>query len=101
MNYTPATTPVPPGAVEPVEVTMPETGSFQVATVIRWLKQPGATVALDEPLCLVAWEDIVAEVGSPAMGTLRAQMLPPGEPVPLGGGLALIDPDHDVTRSGG
>jgi len=72
---------------------MPDTGSFDLARVIRWLKQPGTAVGLDEPLCLVTWEDIVAEVGSPAAGTLRSQLLPPGEHVALGGGLALIDPD--------
>jgi 2-oxoglutarate dehydrogenase E2 component (dihydrolipoamide succinyltransferase) len=73
---------------------MPDTGSFDVGTVIRWLKQPGTAVGLDEAICLIASEDIVSEVGSPAAGTLRSQLLPPGEPVPLGGGLALIDPDR-------
>jgi 2-oxoglutarate dehydrogenase E2 component (dihydrolipoamide succinyltransferase) len=94
MSYTPTASPTTAGPADPVEVTMPETGSFELATVIRWLKQPGTRVGVGEPLCLVAWEDIIAEVGSPAAGTLRSQLLPPGEAVALGGGLALIDPDR-------
>ena len=78
-------------SIDAVEVTMPETGSDEVAIVVRWLKQPHAPVGLDEAICLVAWEEITAEVGSPASGVLREVVLGTGDRVPIGASLAVLD----------
>ena len=85
------TQPPPSPPIEAAEVTMPATGSPEVARVVRWLKSPGAPVALDEAICLVAWEEITAEVGSPSPGVLRDAILRAGEPVPVGASLAVLD----------
>ena len=85
------TQPPPSPPIEAAEVTMPATGSPEVARVVRWLKSPGAPVALDEAICLVAWEEITAEVGSPASGVLREVVLGTGDQVPIGASLAVLD----------
>lgn len=74
-----------------VEVTMPETGCPEGASVLSWLKQPGDEVALGEPLCLVAWDGNTAEVTSPAAGVMRMLALAPGSRARTGGSLAIVD----------
>ena len=74
-----------------VEVTMPETGSSEGASVLAWLKQPGEQVKAEEPICLVAWDDVTAEVTSPAAGVMRMLALAPGNRAETGGSLAIID----------
>ena len=74
-----------------VEVTMPETGSPDGASVLAWLKQPGDQVEAEEPICLVTWDDVTAEVASPATGVMRMLALAPGNRALSGGSLAIID----------
>jgi len=74
-----------------VEVTMPETGCPDGASVLNWLKQPGDEVELGEPLCLVAWDGNTAEVTSPAAGVMRMLALAAGSRARTGGSLAIID----------
>jgi 2-oxoglutarate dehydrogenase E2 component (dihydrolipoamide succinyltransferase) len=70
---------------------MPETGSEDGASVLAWLKQPGDQVAAEEPICLVTWADVTAEVTSPAAGVMRMLALAPGSRATAGGSLAIID----------
>ncbi len=74
-----------------IEVTMPETGSADGAAVVAWLKQPGRRVEAGEPICLVAWDDVTAEVTSPATGVLRMLALAAGHRAATGTSLAVID----------
>jgi pyruvate dehydrogenase E2 component (dihydrolipoamide acetyltransferase) len=74
-----------------IEVTMPETGSAGGAAVVAWLKQPGRRVEAGEPICLVAWDDVTAEVTSPATGVLRMLALAAGNRAATGTSLAVID----------
>ena len=88
--------PSPP--IDAVEVTMPATGSPEVARVVRWMKSPGA------PVALVAWEEITAEVGSPSAGILRDAILQAGQPAPVGASLAVLDfaePARSISPPGG
>jgi pyruvate/2-oxoglutarate dehydrogenase complex dihydrolipoamide acyltransferase (E2) component len=91
MTFETDTRPPPSPPIDAVEVTMPPTGSPEVARVVRWLKSPGAPVVLDEAICLVAWEEITAEVGSPSPGVLRDAILQAGQPVRVGASLAVLD----------
>jgi pyruvate dehydrogenase E2 component (dihydrolipoamide acetyltransferase) len=89
-----------------VEVTMPETGSESGTTLVGWLVEPGQPVELDEPICLVSWNETTAEVGSPATGVLRMLSVGTGVTVPTGTSLALIDTrltprPHDQVRDPG
>ena len=52
-------------------VTMPQLGeSVTEGTVIKWLKQPGEPVALDDSLCEIETEKVTAELPSPYEGTM-------------------------------
>jgi len=55
----------------PTEVVMPQMGeSITEGTLTKWLKQPGDTVARDEPLFEISTDKVDAEIPSPVAGTL-------------------------------
>jgi pyruvate/2-oxoglutarate dehydrogenase complex dihydrolipoamide acyltransferase (E2) component len=70
---------------------MPDTGSEAEAAVVAWLKRPGDLVEAEEPICLVAWNELTAEVTSPASGVVRMLALASGHHAPTGASLAVID----------
>lgn len=73
-------------------VTMPQLGeSVTEGTVLQWLKQPGDSVALDEPLCEIETEKVAAELPSPFEGTLGEILVPEGEVVDVDAPLCIIE----------
>ncbi|MHB8573961.1 MAG: dihydrolipoamide acetyltransferase family protein [Dehalococcoidia bacterium] len=75
----------------PTEVRMPQLGeSVTEGTVVRWLKQPGDAVALDESLAEVETEKVNVEIPSPFEGTLAELLVPEGETVAVGVPIATI-----------
>ncbi len=55
----------------PTDVLMPQMGeSITEGTLTKWLKQPGDTVARDEPLFEISTDKVDAEIPSPVAGTL-------------------------------
>jgi pyruvate/2-oxoglutarate dehydrogenase complex dihydrolipoamide acyltransferase (E2) component len=76
-----------------VEVVMPQMGvSVSEGTVTRWLKQPGDTIALDEPLLEISTDKVDTEVPSPGEGLLAEVRVQEGETVEVGTVLAVIAP---------
>ncbi|MFL5949216.1 MAG: dihydrolipoamide acetyltransferase family protein [Gaiellaceae bacterium] len=74
-----------------VEVVMPQMGvSVSEGTITRWLKQPGETVALDEPLLEISTDKVDTEVPSPGEGVLSEVRVQEGETVEVGTVLAVI-----------
>jgi len=74
------------------EVRMPQLGeSVTEGTVVRWLKQPGDRVALDESLAEIETEKVNVEIPSPFAGTLAQLLVPEGETVQVGTVLATIE----------
>src|SRR5207253_5193189 len=74
------------------EIRMPQLGeSVTEGTVVRWLKQPGEHVALDESLAEIETEKVNVEIPSPFEGTLARQLVPEGETVAVGVPIALIE----------
>lgn len=72
-------------------VTMPQLGeSVTEGTVLQWLKQPGDTVALDEPLCEIETEKVTAELPSPFEGTLGEIFVPEGETIEVDAPLCTV-----------
>ncbi len=72
-------------------VTMPRLGeSVTEGTVVRWLKQPGEAVALDEALCEIETEKVTAELPSPYEGALGEILAPEGEVVAVDAPLCTI-----------
>lgn len=72
-------------------VLMPQLGeSVTEGTVLRWLKQPGDPVALDEPLCEIETEKVNVELPSPYEGVLGQVFVAQGETVPVGAPLCEV-----------
>ncbi len=74
-----------------IDVVMPQMGvSVSEGTVTRWLKHPGDTIALDEPLLEISTDKVDTEVPSPGEGVLQAILVQEGETVGVGSVLATI-----------
>ncbi|MFI5258694.1 MAG: dihydrolipoamide acetyltransferase family protein [Candidatus Limnocylindrales bacterium] len=74
------------------KVTMPQLGeSVAEGTIGKWLKQPGDSVAKDEPLLEVITDKVNAEVPSPFEGILRTILVAEGQTVPYAAEIAEID----------
>ena len=73
------------------EVTVPTLGeSITEATVGEWLKQPGDTVAQDEPIASLETDKVSVEVPSPVAGVLSEQLVAEGDTVEVGAIIARI-----------
>jgi len=76
-----------------IEVVMPQMGvSVSEGTVTKWLKQPGETVALDEPLLEISTDKVDTEVPSPGEGFVAEILVQEGRTVDVGTVLAVIAP---------
>ncbi len=72
-------------------VKMPQLGeSVTEGTILKWLKQPGEPVKLDEPLCEIETEKVTAELPSEFEGVLGEILVPEGETVDIGAALCTI-----------
>ena len=68
-----------------IEVVMPQMGvSVAEGTITRWLKQPGDSIALDEPLLEISTDKVDTEVPSPGEGILAEVRVQEGETVEVG-----------------
>jgi pyruvate dehydrogenase E2 component (dihydrolipoamide acetyltransferase) len=75
----------------PANVIMPALEMAQeTGKVIRWIKQPGDTVAKGEPLLEIETDKITVEIESPASGVLRDVTAHEGDVVPVGKTIAVI-----------
>jgi pyruvate dehydrogenase E2 component (dihydrolipoamide acetyltransferase) len=72
-------------------VKMPQLGETVIeGTILKWLKQEGDQVALDEPLFEISTDKVDTEVPSSAAGVLSRIMVAEGETVAVGTELAEI-----------
>lgn len=82
-------------------VTMPQLGeSVTEGTILKWMKQPGEPVELDDSLCEIETEKVTAELPSPFAGTMGKILVPEGETVEVGAELCEVD-EGDVPASAG
>ncbi len=73
------------------DVKVPTLGeSITEATIGQWLKQPGDTVALDEPIVSLETDKVSVEVPSPVAGTLSEQLGKQGDTVAVGAIIARV-----------
>ncbi len=73
-------------------VKMPQLGETVIeGTILKWLKQEGDTVAMDEPLFEISTDKVDTEVPSSVAGTLTKILVPEGETVAVGTDLAEIN----------
>jgi pyruvate dehydrogenase E2 component (dihydrolipoamide acetyltransferase)/2-oxoglutarate dehydrogenase E2 component (dihydrolipoamide succinyltransferase) len=102
----PAPEPGPPDAdamPEGAPIIMPTLGMAQDSgLLVGWLVEPGARVAVDDPLFEVETDKSTVEVAAGADGYLAAQLAQPGEDVPTGQVIAIITaqpPAQTISRS--
>lgn len=71
---------------------MPQLGESVVeGVIVRWLKQPGERVEVDEPLVEVDTDKVGAEIPSPLEGVVQRLLADEGDIVPVGEAICLIE----------
>ena len=74
------------------EILLPQLGeTVSEGTITRWFKQPGETVAQDEPLYEVSTDKVDTEVPAPMAGVVSEILVPEGETVEVGTLLAQLE----------
>ncbi|MCX8019135.1 MAG: 2-oxo acid dehydrogenase subunit E2 [Chitinophagaceae bacterium] len=74
-----------------VDLVLPKMGeSIMEATILKWLKQPGDTVAADEPVVEIATDKVDSEVPSTVSGTIEEILYKVNDVVPVGATIARI-----------
>lgn len=74
-----------------VELVLPAMGeSIMEATILKWLKQPGDTVSIDETILEVATDKVDSEVPSTAAGIVDAILFKENDVVEIGAVIATI-----------
>ena len=80
-----------------IEIRLPKMGeSVTEATITNWLKNPGDSVSLDEPLVEVATDKVDNELPSEAEGVLVKQLFKKDEVAQVGDVIAIISTDGDA-----
>ncbi|MBP0491991.1 2-oxoglutarate dehydrogenase complex dihydrolipoyllysine-residue succinyltransferase [Roseomonas indoligenes] len=73
------------------EILVPTLGeSVSTATVARWLKKVGESVAADEPLVELETDKVTVEVNAPSAGTIESISADEGAEVEVGGLLGTL-----------
>lgn len=74
-----------------VDLVMPKLGeSIMEATILKWHKQPGDAIALDETVLEIATDKVDSEVPSTAAGIIQEILFNVNEVVPIGTVIARI-----------
>jgi 2-oxoglutarate dehydrogenase E2 component (dihydrolipoamide succinyltransferase) len=74
-----------------VDLVMPKLGeSIMEATILKWNKQPGDTVKMDETILEIATDKVDSEVPSTTAGTLEEILFKVNDVVPIGTVIARI-----------
>jgi 2-oxoglutarate dehydrogenase E2 component (dihydrolipoamide succinyltransferase) len=82
------------------ELTMPKMGeSVAEATIIKWTKNIGDKVALDETILEIATDKVDSEIPSPFEGTIVSQLFKEGDVVQVGAVIAVLSSDAAVSVS--
>lgn len=75
-----------------VDLVMPKMGeSIMEATVLKWHKQPGDSVKMDETMLEIATDKVDSEVPSTAAGIITEILFKENDVVPVGTVIARID----------
>jgi 2-oxoglutarate dehydrogenase E2 component (dihydrolipoamide succinyltransferase) len=74
------------------ELLLPKMGeSVAEATVIKWVKQPGDMIAMDDTILEIATDKVDSEVPSPVAGKLIKQLFKEDEVAQVGDLIAIIE----------
>lgn len=77
-----------------VDLVMPKMGeSIMEATILKWMKQPGDSVKMDETILEIATDKVDSEVPSTAAGVIAEILFKVDDVVPVGTVIAKIETD--------
>ncbi|WP_256757206.1 dihydrolipoamide acetyltransferase family protein [Cohnella sp. WQ 127256] len=75
-----------------IEITMPQLAESLVsATIERWLKEPGDSIDMYEPICELITDKVNAELPSTVRGKLVKHLVGVGETVGIGAAICLVE----------
>jgi len=81
-----------------VDLVMPKMGeSIMEATVLKWHKQPGDSVKMDETILEIATDKVDSEVPSTAEGTIAEILFKENDVVPVGTVIAKINTEGGAS----
>ncbi len=81
-----------------VELIMPKMGeSVAEATIIKWLKEVGETIEMEESVLEIATDKVDSEVPSPTEGVLKEKLFGEDDVVQVGQVIAIIETDADAA----
>ena len=76
------------------ELLLPKMGeSVAEATIIKWVKQPGDMIEIDDTILEIATDKVDSEVPSPITGKLLKQLFKEDDVVQVGAVIAIIETD--------
>lgn len=82
------------------ELIMPKMGeSVAEATIIKWTKNEGDTIAADETVLEIATDKVDSEVPAPTGGILIKKLFNEGDVVQVGSAIAILSSDASATAS--
>ena len=83
-----------------VDLVMPKLGeSIMEATILKWHKQPGDTVQMDETVLEIATDKVDSEVPSTSAGVMTEILFNVNDVVPVGAVIARIKTGAEETAS--
>ncbi|WP_028786178.1 dihydrolipoamide acetyltransferase family protein [Terrimonas ferruginea] len=83
-----------------VDLIMPKLGeSIMEATILKWFKQPGDSVKMDETVLEIATDKVDSEVPSTAEGVIEEILFKVNDVVPIGTVIARIRQGGEATAS--
>ncbi|MDZ4669111.1 MAG: dihydrolipoamide acetyltransferase family protein [bacterium] len=82
------------------QLVMPKMGeSIAEATIIRWTKNEGDSIAVDETVLEIATDKVDSEVPSPKAGKLIKRLFNEGDVVPVNAPIAIIELEGSAAVS--
>lgn len=83
-----------------VELIMPKMGeSIMEATILKWVKQVGDSVEVDETILEIATDKVDSEIPSPVSGTIAKILFKEDDVVEIGKVIALIATEGESVES--
>ncbi len=81
-----------------IELIMPKMGeSIMEATILKWVKQVGDTVDVDETILEIATDKVDSEVPSPVKGVIQEILFEENDVVEIGKAIAIIGTEGEAA----
>ena len=81
-------------------VSMPQLGeTVTEGTVLRWMKQVGDSIALDEPIAEISTDKVDTEIPSPVAGVVAEILVDEGAVIEVGTAMAVIAGEGEEASS--